>query len=117
MVGGMCIVLPYGTGICCYASIYFFSILYCFCPFLSFFVFLFLIHTFLKKSVTDKSTEWSTILACVLLLLLLFFNRGNAEGTNASNILCLIFCFMSCKLVSGLILWFMETLWFDDLCA
>ena len=30
--------------------------------------------------------------------------------------LCM-FCFMSCKLVSGLILWFMETLWFDDLCA
>ena len=26
-------------------------------------------------------------------------------------------CFVLCKFVSELILWFLETLWFDDLCA
>ena len=26
-------------------------------------------------------------------------------------------CFVLCKFVSGLILWFMDNLWFDDLCA
>ena len=26
-------------------------------------------------------------------------------------------CFVLCKFVSGLILWFLENLWFDDLCA
>ena len=26
-------------------------------------------------------------------------------------------CFVSCKFVSGLILWFMDNLWFDDLRA
>ena len=37
LVGGMCSMLPYGTGICCYTFIYiyiFFFFNYCFCPFL-----------------------------------------------------------------------------------
>ena len=47
-----------------------------------------------------------------------FFNRGNFEGANSSKILFLIFCvcFVICKVVSGLILWFLGNLWFDDLC-
>ena len=56
-------------------------------------------------------------LMCVLLLLLLFFNRGNIEKTNSSNILCLMFVYVLCKFVSGLILRFLENLWFDDLFA
>ena len=34
LVGGMCSMMPHDTGICCYAFIFFFSILYCFCIFL-----------------------------------------------------------------------------------
>ena len=34
LVGGMCSMLPYDTGICCYAFISYFRIFYCFCPFL-----------------------------------------------------------------------------------
>ena len=46
-----------------------------------------------------------------------FFNRGGSEGTNSSKILCsmfvyVLFYFNLCK---GLILWFMDNLWFDDL--
>ena len=68
-------------------------------------------YAFLKSGI-DKSTEWSTIPACPSLMC--FSNRGNTEGTNSSNILCLTFCFI---FVSGLILWFMDNLWFDDLRA
>ena len=68
------------------------------------------------KSGIDKSTEWSTILACPSLMC--FFKRGNTEGTNSSKILCLMFCacFVIRKVVSGLIWWFLGNLWFDDLC-
>ena len=59
---------------------------------------------------------------------MLFFNRGDTEGTNSSKILCSMFVYVlcefvsglmyvSCKFVSGLILWFMDNLLFDDLCA
>ena len=34
LVGGICSMLPYDTGICCYAFILYFRIFYCFCPFL-----------------------------------------------------------------------------------
>ena len=48
-----------------------------------------------------------------------FFNRGNIEGIN--SFLKIVFdvcvCFVLCKFVLGLILWFLENLWFDDLCA
>ena len=85
------------------------------------YIFLFLLLSirflyFLKKSGIDKSTEWSTIPASPSLIC--FFNRGNTEGTNSSNILRLLFrvCFVICKVVSGLILWFLGNLWFGDLC-
>ena len=80
------------------------------------------VHSFLKntclKSGIDKSTEWSTIPACPSLMCFFFLNRGNTEGTNSSKILCLMFCvcFVICKIVSGLILWFLGNSWFDDLC-
>ena len=41
-----------------------------------------------------------------LLLLLLFLNRGNTEGTNSSKMLCFMFVYACCVLhknVSGLI--------------
>ena len=47
--------------------------------------------------------------------LMCFFNRGDTEGTNSSNILCSMFVYVLCKFVSGLILWFLDELWFDDL--
>ena len=43
-----------------------------------------------------------------------FFNRGITEGTNSSKKICLMFAHVFCKFVSGLILWFWDTLWFDD---
>ena len=73
MVGGMCSMLPYGTGICCYAFISFFNF-HCFCPFL--------FDTFLKSGI-DKSTEWSMVPASPTLMC--FFNRGNTEWTNSSK--------------------------------
>ena len=82
-----------------------FLICYCFCRLL------FLI--LLKKSGIDKSTEWSTIPVCHSLMC--FFNGGNTKGTNFLKILCLI-VYGLCKFVLGLILWFLENLWFDDLC-
>ena len=67
----------------------------------------------------DKSTEWSTIPACPSLMCFFFFNRGDTEGTNSSKILCLMFvCLLFyVNLRTGLILWFMNNLWFDDLRA
>ena len=79
---------------------------HCFCPFL--------FYTFFKSGI-DKSTEWSMMPACPSLLC--FFNRGDTEGTNSSKILCPMFVYVLCKFVSGLILWFMDNLWFDDLRA
>ena len=78
LVGGMCSMLPYDNGICCYALI---------ASVHSFF------YTFLKSGI-DKSTEWSTIPACPSrMCFFFFFNRGNTEGTNSSKILCLMFVY------------------------
>ena len=48
-----------------------------------------------------------------------FFNRGDIEGTNSSKILCsmIVYVLFYVNFVSGLILWFMDNLWFDDLSA
>ena len=77
--------LPYDTGICCYAFIYLtiFFLLLLSIPFLYFF-----------KIGIDKSTEWSMIPVCPSLMC--FFNRSDTEGTNSSKSLCLMFmfCFM-----------------------
>ena len=66
----------------------------------------FFFYTFLKSGI-DKSTEWSTILACPSLMC--FINRGGTKGTNFSKILCCV-CFVLCKFVSGLILLIMYNL-------
>ena len=47
---------------------------------------------FFKKSVIDKSTEWSTIPACRSLMC--FFNRDDTEGTDSSKILCPMFVYV-----------------------
>ena len=90
MVGGMCSMLPYGTGICCYAFIYYF---------LSFLLLMSIsFYTFLKKSGIDRSTGWSTKPACPSFVC--FFDRGDAEGTGSSKVLCLMFvCFVLGKFV------------------
>ena len=48
-----------------------------------------------------------------------FFNRGDAEGTNSSKMLCSMFVYVLfyVNLCTGLILWFLNNLWFDDLPA
>ena len=81
---------------------------YCFCPFL--------FYTFLKSGI-DKLTEWSTIPGCPSLLC--FFNRGDTEETKSLKILCSMFVYVLCyvNLCTGLILWFLNNLWFDDLRA
>ena len=50
---------------------------------------------------------------------MLFFNRGGTEGTNSSKVLCSMFVYVSfdVDLCTGLILWFLNNLWFDDLRA
>ena len=63
-----------------------------------------------------KSTEWSTIPVCPNLLCF-FFNSGNTEGTKSSKKNCLMFVYVFCTFVSGLILLFWNDLWVDDLRA
>ena len=48
-----------------------------------------------------------------------FSNRGDTEGTNSSKILCPMFVYVLfyVNLCTGLILWCMDNLWFDDLRA
>ena len=47
------------------------------------------------------------------------FGGDDAVGTGSSKILCSMFvCVLFCvDLCIGLILWFLDNLWFDDLCA
>ena len=94
-----------------FAVMHFYNILeffYCFCPFL--------FYTYFKSGI-DKSTEWSTIPPCPSLMC--FFNRGGTEGTNSSKIVCSMFVYVlfHVNLCTGLILWFLNNLWFDDLRA
>ena len=42
---------------------------------------------------------------------------ANAEGTNSSEILCLMFVHVFCEFVPGLILQFLDYFWFNDLGA
>ena len=51
--------------------------------------------------------------------LMCFFNRGDSEGTNSLKILCSMFVYVLfyVNLCQGLILWFLDNLWFDDLRA
>ena len=86
----------------------YFKICYRFCPFL--------FYTFYKSGI-DESTEWSTIPVCPSLMC--FFDRGNTKGTNSPKNLCLMFhvFFMLRGFLLGLILCFLDNLWFDDLLA
>ena len=47
------------------------------------------------------------------------FNRGDTEGTNSLKILCsmVVYVLFYVNLCTGLILWFMNNLLFDDLRA
>ena len=54
------------------------------------------------------------------LALCAFLTEGNTEGTNSLKALCLMFvyfclfvCFVLCGFESGLILWFLDNLWFE----
>ena len=76
--------LPYDTGICCYA-------LYNILEFLLLLSIPLFLYTFFKSGI-DKSTEWSTIPACPNLMC--SFNRGDTEGTNSSKILCPMFVYV-----------------------
>ena len=78
--------LPYGTGICCYAVIVLNFLLL-----LSNFLIFFYIYTFFKSGM-DKSTEWSTIRGCPSHMC--FFNRDDTEGTNSLQILGLMFVYV-----------------------
>ena len=87
-----------------------------FCHLALVFAVMHLCHMFLSISDIDKLIEWSMIPACPGLVC--FFNRGNnTEGTNSSEVFCFMFVYVFCKFVSGLILWFGDNLWFDDLLA
>ena len=47
-----------------------------------------------------------------------FLNRGDTEGTNFSSfVFDFLVYFVLCGFVSGLILWFLDSLWFDGLHA
>ena len=72
-------------------------------------------YTFLKSYI-DKSTEWSMIPACPSLMCFLtgVILKGQILRKFCVDV-CV--CFVLCKFVSGLILWFMDNLWFVDLCA
>ena len=74
-----------------------------------------LFYILFLKSVIDKSTEWSKIPTYPYVL----FNRGDTEGTNSSKILCSMFVYVLfyVNLCTGLILWCLNNLWFDDLRA
>ena len=87
LVGGMCSMLPYGTGICCHAFIYYFLICYCSCSFL--------FYIYFKKNLVlinrRNGLRYQRVLAvCVFFF---FFKRGNTEGTNSSKILRLMFVY------------------------
>ena len=62
-------------------------------------------------------SEWSMMPACPSLVC--FFDRGGTWGTNCLKILCLMFVYVlfDVNLCTGLILWFLNNLWFDDLRA
>ena len=89
-VNGMYSVLLYGTGICCYAFIKYFLILYCFCPFLL------VLYTFLKSRI-DKSTEWIPVCMC---LMCFFFKTGVIlKGLILQKFCVRCLCFVLCKFV------------------
>ena len=85
--------------------IFFFLYYYCFYPFL------FFLYTFFLQSGIDKSTERSTIPACPSLMCFLQQGWYRRDSFFANLVLDVCVCFVLCRFVSGLILWF------DDLRA
>ena len=75
--------------------------------------------TNLQKTYTNiKHKSFEELVSSELPLLIFFFlKRGHTERTNSSKVLCLMFVYVFCKFVSGLIVWFLDNLWFDDLRA
>ena len=62
------------------------------------------------------------IIPCTLInLFCSVFKTKFGKGTNSlkkkKNVFDVCVCFVLCKFVLGLILWFMDNLWFDDLRA
>ena len=87
----------------------FFKILYCFCPFLFYILFKNLVLINRRNGPRYR----------LVLALCAFFNRGGTEATNFSKILCsmIVYVLFYVNLCTGLILWFLNNLWFDDMCA
>ena len=107
MVGGMCSMLPCGTGICSYAcikkiiaSVHSFLILF-------FFFNLVLINR-------RNGPRYQRVLA-----LCAFFLIGAIPKGLILRKFCVwrLYKLFLCKFVSGLILWFLRNLWFNDLRA
>ena len=96
MVGGICSLLPYGTGICHYAfniillfnvSVHSYGTGICHHAFyikLSFILFLSIPFIYLKNNESMNQMAWSSIRACAGLIC--FYNTGNIQETNCRNI-------------------------------
>ena len=69
-----------------------FAVMHLYNFFLKFLLLLSIPFLYFFKSGIDKSTEWSTIPACPSLMC--FFNRGDTEGTDSLQILCLMFVYV-----------------------
>ena len=97
--------------LCIYIIFLFLFFIFVIAPAHSFFI------LFFFKSDIDKSTEWSTIPARPSLMC--FFNRGDTEGTYSSKfcVQCFVYFLFYVNLCTGLILWFLNNLLFDDLRA
>ena len=85
-----------------------FRFFYCFCPFLFY-------NFFLNPVliIRRNSPRYQRVLA-----LCAFLTGLIPKGLIFENfVFDVCVCFVLCKFVSGLILWFMDNLWFDDLRA
>ena len=103
--------LPYGTGICCYAAIYILNLL----------LLLSIPFFYLKKNLVlinrRNGPRYQRALAkCAFF----FLNRGNTGGINFSKNFCLMCVFMYVLFYinpcQDRFYRFLENLWFDDLC-
>ena len=108
LVGGVCSMLPCGTGICYYA---FFVVVVVVVLFLSIpFLYFFLNLVFINRR---NGPQYQRVLALRAFLTGVIL-KGRILRKCCVRCLCML-CL--CKFVSGLILWFMGNLWFDDLRA
>ena len=62
---------------------------------------------------------WSAVPACPGIVYFFVVDRGDAGGSGSSKVLCLMFVYIlfDVSLCTGLILWLLDGLWFDGLCA